>query len=413
MSQNKIQVPSRTLNPVSLAETYEFLNETPAIVKDYFNTVGIIDDLSEDDFEQRLFQHYGCDATHYLETVASDNRTWCKRAVSARSGNPGLALAVCSQLDGTRYEAYFSWLAKADLPQPTRVLDVWCGIGVTTCFYATLFPEATITAIDNSSEAVECAKKLAAKLGLENIEFIQADIRRLRDELKGQKFDLVFATRVAESLSDDSRDYGDTVEDVLAYERPAESSYHKAPCAKPLADLLADEKAMLISFEDALSPHDLAEWLRSLRDAGICVSKNNVDLVYYFDTEYACCGELLLLAGSKQAAELPTAEEIRSLWTGGLDEIPEQNVYQDVEAESVLVATEPKELCHSIVNASFGNDAFSFTELWASGSHVLIYKYDFFARKLVRLPAEDPKRLIELLVEAFDDREEDDNEDDA
>ena len=42
-------------------------------------------------------------------------------------------------------------------------------------------------------------------------------------------------------------------------------------------------------------------------------------------------------------------------------------------------------------------------ELWKTGSHVLIYKYNRDDSKLVRLPAEDPGLLIELLKEILDD----------
>ncbi len=405
MTDESTRVSSCIVNPVSLAETYpwQFQDETPAIVRDYFNTVGIIDDLSEDNFDQSLFQHYGSDATEYLEAV-KDQKGPDRRAVLMETGNLELVLAVCSQWDGTRYEAIFSWLAEANLPQPTRVLDIRCGVGISTCFYAKLFPQATITGVDGSAAAIECAKKLAAKLQLKNVEFIRADIGRLQDELKGQKFDLVFATRVADLMSDDCPDRDDTVEDVLAWQRPAESRYHKTPEAQPLANLLADDNATLVSCENSLTPHHLAEWLRSLRDAGIYVPWENVDLVNYCDTEHYCFDDLVLMIGSKQVAELPTAVEIRSLWTGGLDQITDRDVYENVEAESVLVATEPKE-CHAeIVTETRNSERISY-ELWEARNQVLIYKHGEFRTKLVRLPAENPERLIELLVEAFDDNE--------
>ena len=405
MSHKSIRVSSCVRTPVSLAETYpwQFEAETPAIVKDYFNAVGIMGVLSDDDFEQSLFQHYGFDATEYFETV-KDKKLQERRAALAKTGILDLALAVCSQLDGTRYEAIFSWLANKNLRQPTRVLDLGCDIGISTCFHAMLFPQATITGIDESADVIGCAKKLAAKLRLKNVQFIQADIRGLPNDLKDQKFDLIFATRVADLLSDAVPCSDDTVENVLAWERPSESGYHETPSAEPLANLLADEKATLVSFENAFTPHDLAEWLRSLRDAGIFVPWENVDLVDYFNSEYECGDNLLLMIGSKQPAELPTAVEIRSLWTGGLDEIPDQDVYENVEAESVFVATEPKK-CHAEIVTELSCGELISYELWETPGKVLIYKHGDFATKLVWLPAEDPIRLIELLVEAFDDEE--------
>ncbi|MEI8375781.1 MAG: hypothetical protein WCJ35_23410 [Planctomycetota bacterium] len=128
-------------------------------------------------------------------------------------------------------------------------------------------------------------------------------------------------------------------------------------------------------------------------------------MLYFFNTKYHCHDRLPVFIGSKQADTLPTAEVIRSLWTGGLDEIPEQDVYEDIEAESVLAATEPKELCHSFLREFPEWDEVPdvTTELWNTGSHVLIYKHSHDDSKLVRLPAEDPGHVIELLKEILDD----------
>ena len=175
--------------------------------------------------------------------------------------------------------------------------------------------------------------------------------------------------------------------------------------ARALADLLADDRGMLVSVEDMSSPHHLAVWLRTLREAGIHVPNDELDLLGFQNTEYGFFQEVPAVVGSKQAAKSPTAEEIRSLWTGGIDELPEQDVYEDLEAESVLMAVEPKELCHRIVyeTHTWGGDYE--TELWATNSHVFIYKYGDYTRKLVKVTAADPKRLIELLVSVFDDEE--------
>ena len=142
----------------------------------------------------------------------------------------------------------------------------------------------------------------------------------------------------------------DTVEDVLAWQRPSASSYDNTPRAQPLGDLLTDNKSTLVSLESFFTPHNLAEWLRSLRDAEIYVSWADVDLVGYLNTECGFHDDIVVMTGSKQPADLPTAEEIRGLWTGGIDDMPEQDVYEGIIAESVLAATEPKELRHSFLH---------------------------------------------------------------
>ena len=173
-------------------------------------------------------------------------------------------------------------------------------------------------------------------------------------------------------------------------------------CESPLAD----EQSNLVSFEGTYTPHCLASWLWALHDAGIYVPAETVEMLDFLDTEYDCDDGLPVMVGSKQAATLPTAEEIRSLWTGGLRESPEQDVYEGIMAESVLAATEPKEL-----RDTFPRECPEWsdvtTELWETNSHVLIYKCGMFDRKLVRLPAENPGHVIELLREVLDDDWED------
>jgi hypothetical protein len=174
--------------------------------------------------------------------------------------------------------------------------------------------------------------------------------------------------------------------------------------ARALADLLADDNSALISFEDIFRPQQLAVWLRTLREVGIYVPAGSLDVLGYEVVEYDYFALRPVSIGTKQVAEPPSAVEIRSLWTP-IDGIPEQDSYEDTEAESILMATEPKELCCEVFNDSYNDDEISRTELWAAESHVLIYNYDAFDRKLVRLPAADPKRHIELLIEVFDEKD--------
>ena len=186
LPSNTPSSPSSVLNPTeSAVMTRQFEDETPDIVKVYFNAVGITRWLPEEEFSQKLSQRFGFVATEYLED-ANIKTYMTKPSVSVEADNLDLALAVRSQYVGTRYEAYLSWFAMADLPQPKRILDIGCNIGITTCFLATRHPEATIIGIDCSGEAIACAKKLAAKLNLTNVEFIEADVLALPDGLKGQ-----------------------------------------------------------------------------------------------------------------------------------------------------------------------------------------------------------------------------------
>lgn len=57
-----------------------------------------------------------------------------------------------------------------------EITDFACDCGIVTCFIAKSYPECHITGIDINSLAIENAKKLARNLGLDNVEFICADV---------------------------------------------------------------------------------------------------------------------------------------------------------------------------------------------------------------------------------------------
>ena len=402
MSNESIRASSCNLNPVSLAETYpwQFEDETPAIVKDYFQAVGIMGLLIEEEFEQALVQHYGVDATEYLEAV-KDKKHPDRRAALVKTGNLELALAVCSHFDGTRYEAYFSWLPESGLRQPTRVLDVGCDSGITTCFYATLFPQATITGIDKSADAIECARKLAVKLQLKNVQFIKADVLHLPNDLKGQEFDLVCSTFAADPCLSWWREHKYTVEDLLAGKAWEQTEFCEEGLAysRALPVFCPTTKAGLYPLRKCSAritgPYGCGVFVRP----GFMCPATTWTCFEFHKTEHDYFQKLPVLIGSKQVGEPPTAEEIRSLWTGDLD----WEVYEDIEAESMLMATEPKKLCNSISTGSFESDDEACTQFWATESHVLIYKCRDVDRKLVRFPAEYPEHAIELLREVLDD----------
>jgi release factor glutamine methyltransferase len=68
-----------------------------------------------------------------------------------------------------------------------KILDLCTGSGAIACALARALPEATITAVDISEHALQCAKK-NAELNTVNIQLIHSD---LFSSLRGQTFDLI------------------------------------------------------------------------------------------------------------------------------------------------------------------------------------------------------------------------------
>jgi len=76
---------------------------------------------------------------------------------------------------------------------PARsVLDVGCGIGVLTTFYAQQFPQCSFVGVDRSPASIAVAQEKAAVLGLTNVRFDCLDVDRASPP---GSFDLIVATQ--------------------------------------------------------------------------------------------------------------------------------------------------------------------------------------------------------------------------
>jgi len=83
-------------------------------------------------------------------------------------------------------------------PAGSRVLEAGCGVGAQTITLSQNSPEASITSLDICRASVLQARGKAADSGLENVDFLQADIFRLPFE--PQSFDHIFLCFVLEHL---------------------------------------------------------------------------------------------------------------------------------------------------------------------------------------------------------------------
>ncbi|MCI1278644.1 MAG: methyltransferase domain-containing protein [Nitrospira sp.] len=92
-----------------------------------------------------------------------------------------------------RYEYYLEVGARVagQLREASTILDVGCGIGILTTFYATRCPASTIVGIDRSPASIDLARQRARELGLTNVRFECRDLDR--QDLAGS-FDLIVAT---------------------------------------------------------------------------------------------------------------------------------------------------------------------------------------------------------------------------
>ena len=66
------------------------------------------------------------------------------------------------------------------LPARGRVLDVGCGFGLFSLYYATTRPGLTLEGLDRNARRIEMARAAAARLGLANVRYEVDDARQFR-----------------------------------------------------------------------------------------------------------------------------------------------------------------------------------------------------------------------------------------
>jgi len=253
-------------------------SRTPAEVAQFLAKAGVVKQLPEAAWRKSLVDRFGSDGQKVIDQLHSDSDDdSTSDFYSAKAASLDLALAANSQCFGGHYEAFLSWMVRAGFHPSKCVLEVGCDIGVLTCFYAEHFPQAQVVGIDRCKKSIDCARQLAERLHLRNVQFHYADVRQLPEDLANQKFDLITSTCVACFMGHFWGGLSRCIEDTLARPiRPGILAY-----TKMLSSLLDDQRGKLITFEQFHDVDELAIWVRALNDAGVGVDCNMADFLEY------------------------------------------------------------------------------------------------------------------------------------
>lgn len=122
---------------------------------------------------------------------------------------------VLPVLQSQRYDYYqaVGFRVAGRLGPAEAVLDVGCGPGILTTFYASLCPDKVFVGVDRSARSIERAQKQAQALGLTNVRFDCLDVAE--QPLLG-RYDLIVATH---ALVQSEHDSGIPSRDWTTFER--------------------------------------------------------------------------------------------------------------------------------------------------------------------------------------------------
>lgn len=134
-----------------------------------------------------------------------------------------------------------------------KILDIGCGIGYLTSWYASIDSHREVVGIDFSSASITTARSFADELGIQNVSFKQVDITNHR---LNKRFDVLISTQCLGFLVD------------------------KISENNKLGDLL-EENGVLISVEEFSNKTQIKRYVNFLRRHELQVS--NIDFVYHVD----------------------------------------------------------------------------------------------------------------------------------
>ncbi len=272
---------------------------TPPEVAGFMQELGLVRPLPEPAFEKAIAERFGQRGREFLDARPSKPLTDYAAVHAAVASSLELSIAAASQFFAGFYESFLSRFAGAGLPAPRRVVDVGSGSGITTCFYARLYPGAEILGVDVCPEMVRCAQDLAAKLSVDNVSFEVTDALDLPEHLARQKADIVTSTFVAHEVGEPHGKPARTIEEAWA----GPLDRRLAGYAEALAGLL-EPTGVLVTAERLGNVMAFARWARALQDAGIGVDCEQVELIEFVERHDQRSKVPVLLGSKNRGVEI-------------------------------------------------------------------------------------------------------------
>jgi 2-polyprenyl-6-hydroxyphenyl methylase/3-demethylubiquinone-9 3-methyltransferase len=87
------------------------------------------------------------------------------------------------------------------LPAQGRVLDIGCGFGLFSLYYASVRPGLRIEGIDRNARRIAMARRAAGRLGLDNVRYEVGDARDFRG---GERFDAAYMLDIVHHVPEET-----------------------------------------------------------------------------------------------------------------------------------------------------------------------------------------------------------------
>ena len=193
---------------------------------------------------------------------------------SLKNNNLDLSIVISSYFDYEYYLFAVEYIMKNSDSIGDNTLDIGCDNGIIICYLAKKFPNKKFTGIDKCKESIECAKQLAEKLSLENVQFIALDINDIKES-----FDTVISSR---TFNENYSKYLSNRLFLLDYEKQQQLVTEVNDSYSKSISKIINKSGTLISLERIGKNIMLYGWLKALHNNGLIANLNAFDFNEFY-----------------------------------------------------------------------------------------------------------------------------------
>lgn len=168
-------------------------------VRSWFSRTGVVSASNQDQLWSNMAHQIGIDAVEQIQR--SIEEPGGRDIYELMYADVETARATATLMAPLTREWLRTW-ASTELPDGP-VLDLGCGWGFSTCFYAAARPDQRVVGVDVSPQAVQCGRALAKELGVTNVEFITCTAADLQ---LGELFSVITSTLLLVEAEPDRQD---------------------------------------------------------------------------------------------------------------------------------------------------------------------------------------------------------------
>ncbi len=341
-----------------------------ADIDSYLNSVGLRSHRNINQFWSYLDSRYPRDQICDLERAYAELEKGNESSFYAEIFQNVKVSIDFSSLRRDLYRAYLDWFVQSVTECPNTIVDVGCGNGILTCFYAQHFPMSKVIGFDISEGAIDCAKDVASQIGVSNVEFVVSDANDPSLPVEKGAVDLLVS--------------------VAALGPPPLAGTANAPVydllsAKPkmaaliqvslLAPYLEPAKGKFISFDKVGNLAAQASWANIIQRSGLGINLAESSWIGYQNIE----DDTITLPALVATPYTPptSAHDLISFFINNNNDLSQWclDFGQEGLAELVFTFINPKTFLSGAKAVHNDGSGVYWYELWQAGPFLLVYEH--------------------------------------